>query len=202
MSATAKGRASMAAAPMRFRGYAARGPSSTPGWLRGVLRAAIGQTLRVEGGRSVMAGGRKRRMARISILYALFGALATGCNLGMQGMVHMAWAPAPGHPDMAYWCALAWGTGVGLVVKYLLDKRWIFADRSTGMVAHGRRFALYTVMGASTTVVFWTMQTSFFMIWQTQNMLMLGGALGLAIGYFVKYRLDKRFVFDRAKGAA
>jgi putative flippase GtrA len=70
------------------------------------------------------------------------------------------------------------------------------------MVAHGRRFALYTVMGASTTVVFWTMQTSFFMIWQTQNMLMLGGALGLAIGYFVKYRLDKRFVFDRAKGAA
>lgn len=145
-----------------------------------------------------MAGGRKRRMAKISALYALFGALATGCNLGMQALVHMAWMPAPGRPDPAYWCALVCGTGAGLVVKYMLDKRWIFQDRSTGAAAHGRRFALYTLMGAATTVVFWAMQTSFFMIWQTQTMLMVGGGLGLAIGYLAKYQLDKRFVFDRA----
>lgn len=149
-----------------------------------------------------MAGGRKRRMARISMLYALFGAMATGCNLGVQALAHLAWAPAPGRPDLAYWCALACGTGVGLVVKYLLDKRWIFGDRSSGMAAHGRRFALYTLMGASTTVIFWGLQTSCFMIWRTQSMLMVGGALGLAIGYLVKYQLDKRFVFDRSVIAA
>ena len=145
-----------------------------------------------------MAGGRKRRMARISMLYALFGAMATGCNLGVQALAHLAWAPAPGRPDLAYWCALACGT----VVKYLLDKRWIFGDRSSGMAAHGRRFALYTLMGASTTVIFWGLQTSCFMIWRTQSMLMVGGALGLGIGYLVKYQLDKRFVFDRSVIAA
>ncbi len=93
--------------------------------------------------------------------------------------------------------AIACGTGAGLVLKYLLDKRWIFKDRSSGAAAHGRRFALYTLMGGSTTVIFWGMQTSCFMIWGTQTMLMIGGGLGLAIGYLVKYQLDKRFVFDR-----
>ena len=42
------------------------------------------------------------------------------------------------------------------------------------------------------------MQTGFFMIWESREMLYLGGALGLAIGYVVKYQLDKRFVFTAA----
>lgn len=149
-----------------------------------------------------MAGGRKRRMARISMLYALFGAMAAGGNLSVQALAHLIWTPAPGRADAAYWCALVFGTGVGLVVKYLLDKRWIFEDRSSGVAAHGRRFALYTLMGASTTVIFWGLQTSCFLIWGTQTMLLVGGGLGLAIGYLVKYQLDKRFVFDRSVVAA
>ncbi|MFT6774262.1 MAG: putative flippase GtrA [Paracoccaceae bacterium] len=146
-----------------------------------------------------MAGGRKRRMAKIALIYGLFGAAATGANLGMQALMHMAWAPTPGRPDAAYWVALMCGTGAGLVVKYLLDKRWIFFDRSAGLANHGVRFARYTLMGGATTVIFWALQTSFFMIWQTQAMLMAGGALGLVIGYLVKYQLDRRFVFDRAQ---
>ena len=84
------------------------------------------------------------------------------------------------------------------MVKYLLDKRWIFLDHSTGVAAHGRKLSLYTLMGVATTVIFWGMQTAFFTIWGTRTMLYLGGALGLAIGYVVKYQLDKRFVFTPA----
>lgn len=136
-----------------------------------------------------------RVTAGIVVLYALFGAVSTGANLLAQAAVHGVWAPAPGSADLAYWFALCVGTGVGLVVKYLLDKRWIFRDRSAGLAAHGRRFSLYTAMGLFTTVIFWGTQTAFFLTWGTQAALYLGGALGLAVGYVVKYNLDKRFVF-------
>jgi putative flippase GtrA len=135
---------------------------------------------------------------RLAALYALFGAVATAANLGAQAAAHGVWRPAAGAPDLAYWVALAFGTGVGLVVKYALDKRWIFDDRSAGVAAHSRRFSLYTLMGLFTTAIFWGMQTGFFMLWRTETMLYVGGALGLAIGYVVKYRLDRRFVFTPA----
>ena len=141
-------------------------------------------------------------LARLAALYALFAAVATAANLGAQAAAHAVVRPAPGVPDAAYWGALGLGTGVGLVVKYLLDKRWIFGDRSAGLAAHGRRFSLYAAMGLITTAIFWGTQTGFFVLWGTEAALHLGGALGLAVGYVAKYRLDRRFVFDRAQAAA
>lgn len=136
----------------------------------------------------------------IAALYLLFGAVATGANLGAQALSHRLLPPEAGLAGPGYWVALAAGTGVGLVVKYLLDKRWIFRDRSGGLAAHSRRFSLYAVMGLATTAIFWGMQTLFFMAWGTRAMLYLGGALGLGIGYLVKYRLDRRFVFTPGAG--
>lgn len=140
---------------------------------------------------------------RLAGLYAAFGALATAANLGAQAAVHGVLPPggAEGGAGPAYWLALAVGTGVGLVVKYLLDKRWIFADLSTGIAAHGKRFSLYTLMGVATTVIFWGTQTAFFLATGSRAMLYLGGAIGLAIGYWVKYRLDRRFVFTPGAAA-
>lgn len=135
---------------------------------------------------------------RLTIFYGLFGIISTAANLATQAVSHAIWMPAPGAPDVAYWLALGAGTGAGLVVKYVLDKRWIFDDRTRGAAAHGRRFSLYTLMGVATTVIFWGTQTAFFMIWDSQAMLYLGGAIGLFIGYIVKYQLDKRFVFTPA----
>jgi putative flippase GtrA len=129
-------------------------------------------------------------------LYAAFAAVATAANLAAQALAGLALGLAPGALGPDYWLALAFGTGVGLVVKYLLDKRWIFRDRSTGVAAHGRRFTLYTVMGLVTTAVFWGTQTLFVLIWPGRAALLAGGALGLAIGYVVKYRLDRRYVFS------
>lgn len=135
-------------------------------------------------------------LARLAALYALFGAAATGTNLATQAIVRTLLPAETGSPGPVYWVALCAGTGTGLVAKYLLDKRWIFEDRTVGLAVHTRKFSLYTLMGLATTAIFWGMQTGFFLLWRTEAALYLGGALGLAIGYVLKYRLDRRYVFD------
>jgi putative flippase GtrA len=127
--------------------------------------------------------------------YAGFAVLATLANLGAQRLVLAGLGPEVVAEAAAFALAVAAGTAVGLVVKYMLDKRWIFDDRSTGARAHGRRFGLYTVMGLVTTAIFWGTETAFWLLWGTDLMRELGAVLGLSVGYVVKYRLDRRFVF-------
>ncbi|WP_232796467.1 GtrA family protein [Roseovarius salinarum] len=124
--------------------------------------------------------------------YALFAVAAVLVNLATQrAVLAMSW-PAPG---LGLAVAIAAGTLTGLVVKYVLDKRWIFDDRSTGLATHGRKFALYTAMGVVTTCIFWGTETAFWLIWRSDLMREAGAVLGLTVGYVTKYNLDKRFVF-------
>lgn len=125
--------------------------------------------------------------------YASFAVIATIANLAVQRLVLTG-----GKSTVMFMAAVAAGTIVGLVIKYVLDKRWIFMDTATGAAAHGRKFGLYTVMGVVTTVIFWGTETAFWFIWQTDVMRETGAVIGLAVGYVVKYNLDRRFVFTDA----
>lgn len=127
---------------------------------------------------------------RLTLLYVAFAVVATLANLGAQRLVLLA-----GEGPVLFALAMVGGTALGLVVKYALDKRWIFADPSTGLRAHGRRFSLYTAMGLVTTAIFWASETAFWLVWQTHTAREVGAVLGLAVGYAVKYHLDRRFVF-------
>ncbi len=126
--------------------------------------------------------------------YAAFAVLATLANLATQRGVLIL-----GEGGAVFAGAVAAGTLVGLVVKYLLDKRWIFFDGSSGVRAHGKRFTLYTAMGLVTTAIFWGTETAFWLIWQSDLMRETGAVLGLAVGYVIKYNLDRRFVFTDAR---
>ena len=96
--------------------------------------------------------------------------------------------------------AIAAGTAVGLVVKYLLDKRWIFHDLSTGPRAHARRFSLYAAMGLVTTAIFWGAEALAWSLWGTTKAREIGAVLGLTVGYIAKYQFDRRFVFTPTEG--
>ena len=122
--------------------------------------------------------------------YAAFAVVATLANLAMQRVVLSLDSSGRG-----FALAVAAGTAVGLLIKYLLDKRWIFNDVSSGLLTHGRKFTLYTVMGIITTGIFWGTETGFWLLWKTDVMRELGAILGLSIGYLVKYKLDRRYVF-------
>ena len=127
--------------------------------------------------------------------YGAFAVLATLANLAMQRLV-LSW----GDSAAVFATAVAAGTIVGLVIKYVLDKRWIFYDAEVGLKAHGRKFTLYTVMGLVTTLIFWGSETAFWLIWKTDLMRELGAVLGLTVGYVVKFQLDRRYVFPDSLG--
>ena len=127
---------------------------------------------------------------RLAQRYAAFAAIATLANLATQRLVLLAVEDAYG-----LILAVGAGTAVGLLIKYLLDKRWIFHDLSTGFAVHRRKFTLYTLMGVVTTLIFWVTETTFWLLWQTDFMRELGAVLGLTVGYVIKYNLDKRYVF-------
>jgi len=130
---------------------------------------------------------------QLVLRYGLFAVIATLCNLGAQRLV-FALAPETAR----FWLALLAGTGIGLVVKYVLDKKWIFGHVTRAVSDETKTFSLYTLTGVITTLVFWGMEGGFWWIWQTQTMREVGAIIGLSIGYVVKYNLDRRFVFRTA----
>lgn len=128
---------------------------------------------------------------KLAITYAILALIATGANIGAQDIAIRVYTGA-----FAIFISFAFGTAVGLVVKYVLDKRYIFRFRARNAAHDGKTFLLYTLMGLATTVIFAGFEFGFNHIFATKEMRYLGGAIGLAIGYLAKYNLDKRFVFN------
>jgi len=91
--------------------------------------------------------------------------------------------------------ALFIGTVAGLIVKYILDKKFIFYHVSSCKVDNVKSFGLYSLMGVFTTIIFWGVEIGFDVIFDDENAKYIGGLIGLAIGYVIKYFLDKKYVF-------
>ncbi|MEJ2632316.1 MAG: GtrA family protein [Acidihalobacter sp.] len=130
------------------------------------------------------------RRIHVALRYAFFAAIATLANLLVQSVsLHAYTGP------FALYAAMGVGTLAGLYVKYRLDKLYIFAYHTADLAHDVRTFALYVVMGGITTIVFWGSELGFEFALGGPFWRNFGAVLGLAIGYWVKYRLDKRFVF-------
>ena len=127
---------------------------------------------------------------KLAVLYTLLAIVATIANIASQDisirLYDGPWSIA---------VSVVFGTAVGLLVKYVLDKRYIFAFRADDLAHDSRTFTLYTAMGLVTTVIFWGFEFGFDALFKSKEMRYLGGVIGLAIGYLAKYQLDRRFVF-------
>ena len=95
-----------------------------------------------------------------------------------------------------YFVALFFGTLTGLTTKYILDKNYIFYDFDHSIKNNSKKFTLYTYNGIFTTVIFWGTESLFYFIYFTTLARELGAVIGLSIGYLIKYRLDKKYVFQ------
>ena len=127
-------------------------------------------------------------------LYIFFALISTFANLITQRFILSI-----NNSNLFFLTAVILGTFIGLLIKFFLDKKWIFNDISYGLENQTRKFSLYASMGLLTTIIFWSTETIFWFIWQTEKMREIGAILGLTIGYILKYKLDKNFVFKKRK---
>lgn len=127
----------------------------------------------------------------IGTAYTLFAVLSMGINILFQELSLLVYTA-----HYALYVSILAGTLAGLVVKYLLDKRYIFRYRTFSMLENGKTFIMYSLMGVATTLVFWGFELSFEFLFRSKAMRYTGAVIGLAIGYYLKYHLDKRFVFN------
>ena len=127
---------------------------------------------------------------KIAVLYSLFAGLSTVVNIGSQMLSMLIYSGA-----YAVEISIFIGTLAGLPLRYFLEKRYIFSFESKNIKHDGQLFILYSFMGVFTTAIFWGTEYVFHLIFTTDVMRYIGGVLGLTIGYFIKYQLDKRFVF-------
>ena len=99
--------------------------------------------------------------------------------------------------DLFFLLAIFLGTIAGLIIKFFLDKGYIFIDKKKFLYV-GSKFGLYTFMGIFSTIIFWSTESIFWIIWKQENMRELGAIFGLTLGYIIKYKLDKKYVFKKS----
>lgn len=122
--------------------------------------------------------------------YSLFALLATAANFLGQSIV-LQLTPAPHGIALS----ILSGTLIGFAVKYVLDKKFIFFDDFASTTKESFKVVLYGVTAIFTTLIFWAFELGAFAVWHNSFAKYAGGAVGLSIGYFAKYLLDRRFVF-------
>lgn len=134
-----------------------------------------------------MAG---KRITRIAVLYGLIAVLATAVNIGVQAaVVHF-------YQGRAYLqLSVLLGTAAGLPIKYVLEKKFIFLFTANDMAHDTRLFVIYSFLGLFTTALFWGIEYLFHVAFGTDAMRYTGAAIGLTLGYVIKYHMDKHWVF-------
>ena len=128
----------------------------------------------------------------LSIRYVLFAILATGINIGVQYTSLIIYGR-----QYSLYVAMFWGTIAGLIVKYMLDKKYIFQFQTKTIKEGSVKFILYSLMGVPTTLIFWAFELTFNSLLSFESGKYFGAIIGLSIGYVAKYQLDKRYVFVR-----
>lgn len=128
----------------------------------------------------------------VFVRYVLFAVIAGLANLGAQEATVRI---GPAWPLMVSVLA---GTGVGFFVKYLLEKRFIFFDAWESHAAELRKITVYGLFGVGTTLLFWAIELGAWHLVGTVEAKYAGAAVGLALGNWIKYLMDKHWVFGRS----
>ena len=130
------------------------------------------------------------------IKYSIFAVVSTVFNLFFQYYSLLIYS------DIAsLYIAMFIGTLAGLVVKYILDKKYIFYHTAKNKGVDAKKFLLYSFTGVFTTIIFWGTEIAFDYFSYNPNAKFLGAVIGLNIGYIIKYFLDKKYVFIHQENA-
>lgn len=132
--------------------------------------------------------------SKTAFFYSLFAVTSIVANLLAQDITLKLY-----HLQYQIPLSVMVGTAVGLLIKYVLDKKYIFRFSAVSLTHDSSLFVMYSAMGLVTTLIFWGFEFIFDYLYHTKYMRYVGAIIGLGIGYFVKYNLDKRFVFSQTE---
>lgn len=118
-------------------------------------------------------------------LYFGFAVVATVLNLICQNILIFL--------EYEVYLQILGGTLIGLVSKYYLDRQYVFKDTKTNIAGS---FIMYSLFGALLTPLWWVIEIIFIYLYGTILAQNIGAILGLAICYYLKYLLDKKYVFN------
>ena len=125
--------------------------------------------------------------------YAIAALVATVANIGAQWL----FVTMLGSASWVIYTSVLMGTGIGLVAKFAMDKYLIFQDKAGGAQVV-KQMSKYAATGVLTTFIFWGIELAFHYAHGSDSMRYLGGVIGLAIGYTLKYLIDIKYVFTDA----
>jgi hypothetical protein len=124
------------------------------------------------------------------IKYIYFATISTALNLLSQYFSLVFYNDFGG-----LFVAILIGTVIGMTSKYFLDKNYIFyyvnKDRNRGV----KNFFFYSLTGIFTTIIFWGFEIGFHFTFNSNLAKYIGAIIGLSIGYFLKFFLDRKYVF-------
>ena len=124
----------------------------------------------------------------IAYIVGALGAIV--CNLGLQRVI---FAIAP-NQDGILMIALAVGTAGGLCVKYAWDLCVVFSWAKPQW-RNPQQFASYGLTGVLTTLIFWGFESLAWLASGNHLIREAGALIGLSLGYWIKFVIDRRFVF-------
>lgn len=129
--------------------------------------------------------------ANLLLIYLGTTLLNMAINLGAQAAVMQL----PLSATLAVPLSMLAGTLAGPPFKYVLEKRFVFNYKSESLAHDGQLFASFMLTAGPATLVFWGVEWAFHVMYGSDAMRYLGGAIGLSLGAVLKYHLDRRFVF-------
>ena len=124
----------------------------------------------------------------LGLKYFLFAVISTIVNIFAQYTVFTFYNNI--------YVGLFIGLLFGLITKYILDKNFIFYSQTKSIFEDSKMFFLYSLTGVFTTFIFVFFEISFYYLFKNEYSKYFGGVVGLGIGYLIKYKLDKKFVFS------
>ena len=128
----------------------------------------------------------------IAILYSIFAIISIAVNITTQFTVFTIYSGT-----LSIYIAMAAGTLTGLITKYILDKKYIFNFKARNYSEDLTTFIAYSFMGVFTTFIFWGTELTFYWLLNFPEAKYIGAFIGLCLGYYTKYHLDKKYVFRR-----
>lgn len=86
------------------------------------------------------------------------------------------------------------GTITGFLFKFYVDRKYIFTREDT--IFSLKELMLYSSTAILTTTIFWSFELIFLYLFESKAFKISGAVIGLSIGFFMKYQLDKKITFN------